>query len=394
MVLHDIEHFDDYLLAKLEQLEQRQTTPGSADGHTLPLVGGRARSSPSRAKPRLRTKPLPNLLENTLVARFKRVQVSPRRGRGEVGERAPTLGTLPGFVGARSALADTQHRPPISAWGVGPPTEDALSLLRGRNNRNRNAVSAPCARNSTDPEMDEARAAEERQRAADEARIQKAVDTVRQSRKKWITDRVTGVPRQFEFEKPHFKLVYDKSGQYRRKSSTFGDLQSAKSDDDDQSSSKDDKPKKPTKPEIPGFYGFPKEEHFIPREALSVQEAGVDWSLSPSNRRAAHAEDPVVPPKPPAHLRQRCRVSFPVTEALHREGTSITKIKAKTLRPGEMKVSKVWQQDTADPCVPPAHLARALRLDLPLPAAKEKAVRPSLSPYQIPMGQQHTQRAN
>ena len=63
---------------------------------------------------------------------------------------------------------------------------------------------------------------------------------------------------------------------------------------------------------------------------LCSRTIGLQWTLSPN----------ALPIRKP-NIGQLCRNSYPVTEGLHREKTSTTMLKGKTLRVGDYRVSKV-----------------------------------------------------
>ena len=358
--VHDIEHFHDYLLAHLEELDRPEEHITWDGLHVMSTPMGETKNSNIEQRRRKQgPHTLPNLLENTLVARFKRVGVSQNSQwsskRWEVIDRsshpAPQRNVLP----AKDDMGDLRK------------------MSSGRKARKlREVLSAPSGGNGHSKEGSMADQSELFEGSSNTKIIQKAAETVRQARKQLRKDKVNGVPRQFAYTQPKFKVVYDTSGQYRRRQNQrllcWNDQMHVINAEDlcsnlpagDASNRQDnnrktaENNKKTIKADISGEYIFPKEGSFIPSEPNLVQEAGVDWIVKPSASRWR----PLI--KAPG-IHRRCRAPFPVTEALHREGTSVTKIKAKTLRQGDVQVAKVWM-GPCDPNVPPAHVARNIKV--------------------------------
>ena len=120
---------------------------------------------------------------------------------------------------------------------------------------------------------------------------------------------------------------------------------------------------------VPGLYVFPKVKDFVKRKN---KLAGFDWKVArdePAEREGPSGR----------FFHNLTRHTFPVTEALHREGTSITKRKAAVLnKPGMFNVTKVWKRPSEKFDLPTVMAKKDIYVEpeeefrLPTPPPKEK----------------------
>lgn len=165
-----------------------------------------------------------------------------------------------------------------------------------------------------------------------DAAVQRAIKVKHKMRE----DAVAGVPTEFSFGNHNIKIIHE--GKFKRrkgrrlrqhcqspaKASSEGS-QSVASSARGTSRSNSAGTKSVS---ISGGYTFPKAKDFIPRESR-MSDSRFTWDAS----KAGHFKQ--------SDLKGRlCRQSYPVTEALHREGTSVTKLKGTV--PDAFDVSKVW----------------------------------------------------
>ena len=103
-----------------------------------------------------------------------------------------------------------------------------------------------------------------------------------------------------------------------------------------------------------GWFPFPKDRDFISPDSKRIDSAGVDWMMKTTDdlyaRPITRREPTVRMNIPDANASKKtipgklCRNKCPVTEALNRHGTSLTKQKGKILQPGDCNINKVWRR--------------------------------------------------
>ena len=198
-------------------------------------------------------------------------------------------------------------------------------------------------------------------------RVNLAFEHVQKVANRQRDDQLSGLPTNafqlMEPQGPQLKVVTEiKASVYNRRKRQQKRMQEEVHNEEISKDSK--KTPESLKHNIPNGFVFPKEENFI-REKTKIEKIGVDWQISNDKDSLVNGDSLSVssqsepfkprsrpnPPPPPLSLGPRrnstipgrlCRTSYPVTEALHRHGTSITKLRGKTLQPGDINVSKVW----------------------------------------------------
>ena len=112
-------------------------------------------------------------------------------------------------------------------------------------------------------------------------------------------------------------------------------------------------PKSPTKDsDIRGWFPFPKERNFISQDSQRIDSAGVDWLIKNSDElipslKQEHTLNLNIPKQNNARKTipgKLCTNKYPVTEALNKHGTSLTKQKGRILLPGDCNINKVWHR--------------------------------------------------
>lgn len=94
---------------------------------------------------------------------------------------------------------------------------------------------------------------------------------------------------------------------------------------------------------------------FITTRSRNISKAGLKWTV-PKDEEVGPIGIGQKPMKRANTLTQLCRSSYPVTDALHKHGTSITKVQGKVLRSGDMRISKIWHRPV-DQFVHPMQMA-------------------------------------
>ncbi|ELU12858.1 hypothetical protein CAPTEDRAFT_198654 [Capitella teleta] len=165
--------------------------------------------------------------------------------------------------------------------------------------------------------------------------VDEALETVVKMKIKRREDLLAGVPSQFAFGQSSIKVFPTEESTSSKRlqcSVTFMDsirgnrsLDSAGPDAQSSTKSKASAPGSG----VPKRFQFPKRQDFYPRKRRNDLN-GYEWSLSGEKQNDR------------GHPGIICRCAYPVTEGLHREGTSVTTLKG--IVPKSLDVSKVWQR--------------------------------------------------
>ena len=175
---------------------------------------------------------------------------------------------------------------------------------------------------------------------------QEAIDVARKSRLKSMGDALAGINRDYLTEKPKLKLLFDKKSRRKSRGISF----SAPPKKISCVSTKEGRSKTSLRKNIPGRYQFPKESDFITPHHQKLETPGIELNVRPreessDGRQAKRStKSEFYMPTKATGPGKLCRNFYPVTEALHRHGTSVTKTKAKPLSKGEWNVQKVWNR--------------------------------------------------
>ena len=270
-----------------------------------------------------------NLLARGLLARL--------HGGGDAGNKSAkrTLQSLPTFLRPHT----TAVRPPLTEDGQPPSLQSRERSFFGPR-----AVSEPKPRTPL-PSIDQVNSEVEVRRKREEdvtRRVEAAMEETRRAKEKQREDVLAGVPRHYAFKPPKCLVIYEDDLQrFRRKrrkanrEARLAERRRAASEGG----------KAPGRRVSPSRTAFPKVTDFISREQtrIDMDNATLEWTLP---TRSYHQQPAV--PRPVAcgvSGGKLCRSFYPVTEALHREGTSVSKLKGRSLAPGDCLVAKVWPRN-------------------------------------------------
>ncbi len=309
--------------------------------------------STGSAKKRAVKKALPNLLANNLIARFKRVQVDPDEDQKIKLERQSTYDGLKRLTTTMSCPAKGNMGIFVRYRDIYPHFEDetlAYNDMRPTNhyNRQRNK-SAPSglvqpviAGTPTDDDSDI---------------VDEAIEAAQYVRKKHIMDKLAGVTDDFKVTQPRIKvMMHDKKkkqDKHRERGVSFGGDEHFDNAWGSNWNNTDEKKSTKFKSKVPGRYVFPKRSDFVYREQTKIEPANVDWVLKSvvDNKKVEKERESYKKGGVLNHGTDKkgitgklCRNSYPVTEALHKHGTSETKIKAHPPKVGEIAIEKVWHR--------------------------------------------------
>ena len=337
--------------------------PASEDGidsqrDLLPEVGSRDISSPSHGNQNAKTntKNLPNLMAKSLVARFKKVQVTkPKNQRTEISydpDGSPDGWALLPKVGGNIPGGA------VNSWRV--QTAEAALYLSGDGNpklHDRKAVSAPAVMDKAD--TDDANTAKSPENKL--TPFQEALENVEKMRRRIREDKLAGISTNYSMPNSQSNSAYSKRKrkEFRVKKNVrihdpMKKSVNDKSTDKSETGGKEDSEKKENDnkfkpPPIKAHFEFPKGKDFIVTEEKNIKELHIEWmvkSMFKKNTVESTTYRPETDKKStiPGHISKNLN---PVTEALHKHGTSLTKRTAKALnRPGDWGVCKVWKRQS------------------------------------------------
>ena len=269
-----------------------------------------------------------NLLARGLLARLN-------GGDAENKSAKRMLQSLPTFLRPHT----TAVRPPLPEDGQPPSLQSRERSFFGPR-----AVSEPKPRTPL-PSIDQVNTELEVRRKREEVvtrRVEQALEETRRAKEKQREDVLAGVPRHYAFKPPKCLVIYEDDLQrFRRKrrkanrEARLAERRRAASEG-----------KAPGKRVSPSRTAFPKVTDFISREQtrIDMDNATLEWTLP---TRSYHHSQPAVhrPVACGVSGGKLCRSFYPVTEALHREGTSVSKLKGRSLAPGDCLVAKVWPRN-------------------------------------------------
>ncbi|KAI0207566.1 hypothetical protein LSAT2_007777, partial [Lamellibrachia satsuma] len=175
-------------------------------------------------------------------------------------------------------------------------------------------------------------------------RVDEALEETLRTKEKHREDMLAGVSRHYSFKPPTCLVIYeDDLHRFRRK------RKEAKREArlaEKLAAASEGKPSVDDRRRSPSRARFPKTTDFISREQTKVDmnNSILEWKLP---TRSCRQSQPVFhrPTACSVSGGKLCRSFYPVTEALHREGTSVSKLKGRSLGPGDCLVAKVWPRN-------------------------------------------------
>ena len=175
-------------------------------------------------------------------------------------------------------------------------------------------------------------------------RVDEALEETLRTKEKHREDMLAGVSRHYSFKPPTCLVIYeDGLHRFRRK------RKEAKREArlaEKLAAASEGKPSVDGRRRSPSRARFPKTTDFISREQTKVDmnNSILEWKLP---TRSCRQSQPVFhrPTACSVSGGKLCRSFYPVTEALHREGTSVSKLKGRSLGPGDCLVAKVWPRN-------------------------------------------------
>ncbi len=362
--LQDVDAYEWEAKEVLPAISSNQ--PNSEDGidsqrDLLPEVGSRDISSPSHGNQNAKThtKNLPNLMAKSLVARFKKVQVTkPKNHR--IGASYDPDGSPEGWALLPKVGANIPGGA-VNSWRV--QTAEAALYLSGDGHpkpHDRKAVSAPAVLDK--PESDDANASKSPENKL--TPFQEALENVEKMRRRIREDKLAGISTNYSMPNTQSKSnsAYSKRKrkEFRVKKNVRIHAPLKKSADNNKSEKKpeteakeeaekkeNDNKFKP--PPIKAHFDFPKGKDFIVTEEKNIKELHIEWMVKSMFKKNTVESTTYRPDSDKKNTipGQISKNLNPVTEALHKHGTSLTKRTAKALnRPGDWGVCKVWKRQS------------------------------------------------
>ena len=194
---------------------------------------------------------------------------------------------------------------------------------------------------------------------SDSHRMEHALEAARKALERQRDDNESGVPKEFSFLEPECKVVYEGSAvEYKRRKRAKAAAAAAKRDaetsDGEQISDRMSRSLKQrsffsSKSSNNGSMGTA--GHFmLPAVICSgVQNtAGVDWKVV----QETNGQNCTGPKR-----LERCKTMYPVTDEMHRQGTSVSMTRGRALNAGEWNVAKVWQRRHIESDMIPVQMA-------------------------------------
>ena len=175
-------------------------------------------------------------------------------------------------------------------------------------------------------------------------RVDDALEETLRTKEKQRSDFLAGVPRHFSFSLSKCLVIYEddlhRFRRKRRKANREARLV------EKQKAASGGKPRVISRRHSPCRATFPKVADFISREntMVDMNNAVLEWKLP---TKGYHPAQPACQRQTACSVSggKLCRSFYPVTEALHREGTSVSKVKGRSLGAGDCLVAKVWPRN-------------------------------------------------
>ena len=271
---------------------------------------------------------LPNLLEKSLVVRLKKTQIGYYRNNV-----SSTVNDIPEAWGLLPDVRTNRH---IESWRL--KTAD-VALYKQEEylvdaNHDRKAISAPApaAKENSD----------EMNHSMDHklSPVQEALENAAKLRQSIREDKLAGISTSASHTPSGQNIENKKNG----RASTAPGSQEQKGSRKKHMTVADARFKPPP---IPARFTFPKCKDFIVTEDQKIENVDVGWKMQSMFKRntvesTTYKKNDFRRNTLPGRL---CRSTFPVTDAMHKHGTSVSKRSAKALnKPGDWKICKFWKR--------------------------------------------------